>query len=178
MLMFAEQRFLCSLWRRMTSVACGGPYQNRLLATTMKRRSHKNSYLAGTTACGGPAEKESITERLYTTGRTCIEGEMSLRKGAAESGVFFGLSLFLTTLLLTFPQVESVLPIIVIDKWSPCLYLNPWSFPSYFQSLCLSEKGQWESWVGLKQPTEFNLPQFPSRQDQYWKEILPVLIWT
>lgn len=42
MLMFAEQRFLCSLWRRMTSVACGGPYQNRLLATTMKRRSHKN----------------------------------------------------------------------------------------------------------------------------------------
>lgn len=66
--------------------------------------------------CGGPVEEESFTESLCTPGRTCIGGEMSLRKGVVQGGVFFNLSLSLTTLLLTFSHVESVLPIIIIDK--------------------------------------------------------------
>lgn len=164
-----EEDDLYSLWRTISEQATSNNHEEEV---TQEQVIWQELQLVGDQQRRSPLLKD------YTP----LEGPVLKGKWASEkvqqSGVFFGLSLFLTTLLLTFPQVESVLPIIVIDKWSPCLYLNPWSFPSYFQSLCLSEKGQWESWVGLKQPTEFNLPQFPSRQDQYWKEILPVLIWT
>lgn len=41
------------------------------------------------------------------------------------------------------PQIEPIFPIIVIGKWSSCLYLRPQAFSSYFLSLsCWGEEGR------------------------------------
>lgn len=41
-----------------------------------------------------------------------------------------------------FPQVTSVLPTTV--SGSPCLYLDPWAFPSYFlPSSCWTRETEW-----------------------------------
>lgn len=33
---------------------------------------------------------------------------------------------------INFPQVKSILPVMVIGKWAPWMYLDPWAFPPYF----------------------------------------------
>jgi len=54
------------------------------------------------------------------------------RRGGGERRWCFNFSLFLTTSKGNkrnhFPQVESVLPAVVVDMQSFHLYLNPWSF--------------------------------------------------
>ena len=54
------------------------------------------------------------------------------------------------------PQVKSVLNVMVIGKWSPCLYLDLWTFSSYSSPTPHPvEEGEWESgWVGVWQPAK------------------------
>jgi len=50
-------------------------------------------------------------------------------------------SLFNWKNLNYFSQVKSVLSVMAMGEWSPCLYLNPWAFPSCFLPLSCWEGG-------------------------------------
>ena len=67
------------------------------------------------------------------------EAKLSLGKGSGGGTVLicpcFSLSkLILTGNKLVFPKLSLVLPVGITAKWSPCLYLDPQAFPSYFLS--------------------------------------------
>lgn len=48
---------------------------------------------------------------------------------------------------MSFPQIESVFPMLVMDEQAPYLYLSPWSFHLIFSS-CPTEEGKREgNWV-------------------------------
>lgn len=83
--------------------------------------------------------------------RTEVEPRKKLSLGVW--GQFFTIQIYSNCQETKFPRVESVLPVLVPGKRSPCLYLNPLSFPSDVPRVLLKRGSESTAgWASGSQP--------------------------